>query len=323
MFDVITIGSATIDCFVSTGNKLFRTLHKDHGEIVIVPFGSKITVDDLHFQTGGGGTNTAVAFARLGLKTAYLGKFGGPQAEMILKELKAEKIDTSLIVKGKNVGFSVVLDARGHDRTILTHKGSNNLLDYSEVKKSKIKTKWFYMASMMEKSYDTIVKLAHYARKKGIKVAFNPSSYIAKKGYKELKGMLDCTDILIFNKEEAWKLLGRKDDINTTMKKLKKIIKGIVIVTDGKKGSYCYADKYYFMRSSGNDPVESTGAGDSFASGFVAGQILGKDTKTSLLFAQANAESVIMHHGAKNILLTYSQILKDIRKLKPPVVRAI
>ena len=169
MFDVITIGSATVDCFVDTGKKLFKTLHKEHGEIVFVPFGSKIVMDDLFFLTGGGGTNTAVSFARLGLKTAYLGRLGGKQAEMVFDELKKEKINTSLVVKGEDVGFSVILDAKGKDRTILTYKGSNNLLDYNDINKSKLKTKWFYMASMMGKSYKTLVKLTKYAKRKGIK----------------------------------------------------------------------------------------------------------------------------------------------------------
>jgi ribokinase len=321
MFDIITVGSATIDCFVDTGNKLFRTLHKDHGDIVFVPFGSKITVNEVRFLTGGGGTNTAVSFARLGLKTAYIGKLGGKQSEMIIDELKKEGISTSLIAKGDDVGFSVILDAKGKDRTILTHKGSNNLLGYDEIDKSKLKTKCFYMASMVGKSYDTMVKLAKFAGRNKIKVAFNPSSYIANQGYAWMKGMLDHTDILILNKEEACDLLGKKYGIEQILKKLKKIIKGdIVVVTDGKKGCYCYSgDVYYFMNSSGKAPLESTGAGDSFGSAFVAGVIMGKDIKTCLQMGQVNAESVIMNPGAKNILLTYKQAMAMIRKGTPKI----
>ncbi len=123
MYDVITIGSATIDCFVDTGESLFQqiTKHKDES-IVVIPFGTKIVIDKLIFLTGGGGTNSAVSFARLGLKTAYLGKIGGGQASQVTDELTREGVDTSLIVPGDDVGFSVILDSKGHDRTILTHK---------------------------------------------------------------------------------------------------------------------------------------------------------------------------------------------------------
>ena len=319
MFDVITIGSATVDCFVDTGKKLFKTLHKEHGEIVFVPFGSKIVMDDLFFLTGGGGTNTAVSFARLGLKTAYLGRLGGKQAEMVFDELKKEKINTSLVVKGEDVGFSVILDAKGKDRTILTYKGSNNLLDYNDINKSKLKTKWFYMASMMGKSYKTLVKLTKYAKRKGIKVAFNPSSYVAKKGYKELKPILDNTDVLILNKEEAGELLMKKYDIETSLKKLKAKVRQMVVITDGKDGCYCFADKYYYIASSGKDPLETTGAGDSFGSSFIAGLVMGKDVETSMRMGQANAESVIMNHGAKNILLSYPKLMNEMKREKAKV----
>lgn len=320
MYDVITVGSATIDCFVNTGKKLFRILHKDHGDIVFVPFGSKITVEDLYFQTGGGGTNTAVSIARLGLNTAYIGKLGGDQSKMVYEALRREKVDTSLIVKGRDVGFSVILDAKGHDRTILTHKGSNNMLDFSEVKKSKLQAKWFYMASMVGKSYKTLIKIADYANKKGIKVAFNPSSYITIQGYKKLSQMLKRTDLLIVNREEAEELLGKRLPMEQMLIKLRKMVRDMVIITDGRQGCYCYTDKYYFIKSSGDEPVEATGAGDAFGSTFVAGMVMGKDVEYSLRMGQANAESVIMHHGAKNDLLTLPQLTKRIKELKSPLI---
>jgi len=321
MFDVITIGSATIDCFVDTGKKLFHKCEM-HGKeaFVHVPFGSKIVCDKLTYGTGGGGTNTAVSFARLGLKTAYLGKFGGDQSDVIFSQLKKEKIDTSLIVSAKDTGFSVILDAKGHDRTVITYKASNNLLSYNEVKKSKLKTKWFYMASMMGKSFDTMMKLVDFACKHDIKIAFNPSAYIAKQGYNKLKKILRCTDALILNKEEAGLLFGKNYPIKTTLKKLKKLIKGVVVVTDGKNGCYCYDEKCYFIGTSGNKPKEAAGAGDAFASGFVAGLIKGEDIPYSLQMGQANSESVIMKVGAKNDLLTSVQMKKAIKKAGRKVV---
>lgn len=323
MYDVITVGSATIDCFVETGKKLFKTLHKNHGEIVFVPFGSKITVEDMEFLTGGGGTNTAVSFARLGLKVSMIGKFGGSQAKQIFEELKKEKIDTSLIVNGDDVGFSVVLDAKAKDRTILTHKGSNDKLSFKEVNKSKIKTRWFYFASMVGESYNTLEKLAVFAKSNKIKVAFNPSLYIANKGVLGLAKILKSTDVLVFNKEEAMELLNiksldsaDKSGIKSLLKKLISLIKenGVVIVTDGKNGSHTYdGKKYYFMKTNGMRPHETTGAGDSFASAFVAGYIKDKSLEYCLQMGQANAESVIMHMGAKNDLLTFKEIEKVIK----------
>ena len=318
MYDIITVGSSTIDCFVDTGESLFKNTKTVRGQSVVnVPFGTKIMVDKLRFLTGGGGTNTAVAFSRLGLKTAYIGKLGGSQSNLILDELKKEKVTTSFIVKGENTGFSVVLDAQGHDRTIITYKGSNNDLSFKELPLKKIKTKWFYMASMVGKSYETLLKLIEYAEKNNIKVAFNPSSYIATQGYIRLKSILAATDLLVFNREEAGELLGKNYPTETMMRKLKALVKGIVVVTDGKNGSFCYDGSllYYLPGSQDKKPVETTGAGDSFGSAFVAGLIKGKSIEYCMKMGQANAESVIMAHGAKTNLLTFGKIQREIKNL--------
>ena len=212
MFDVITVGSATVDAFVNTGSQLFR---KTKTKNVSVPFGSKILIEDLKFDIGGGGTNTAVAFSRLGLKTGYIGSVGcGNNSQRVMKLLKKEKIDISLLQCGKGrTGFSVILDAKQHDRTILNFRGNNNDLDYNKIKKP-IKTKWFYFSAMLGKSFETQKKLANYAKKNNIKIAYNPSSYLSKKGAKHISYILKRTDLLVLNKEEAEYLVGKKDTLN-------------------------------------------------------------------------------------------------------------
>jgi ribokinase len=174
MYDVVTLGSGTVDAFVQTGNRLFRGKKR-----ISVPFGSKIVSDDIHFDVGGGGTNTAVSFSRLGLKVAYLGKIGsGPNSQRVRDLLRKEKVDVSHIPRCRGrTGFSIILDAKGHDRTIITYKGSSDDLKFSEVKLGKLKTRWLYSSSMMNESFATLERLVAWAHKRGIGVMFNPSSY--------------------------------------------------------------------------------------------------------------------------------------------------
>ena len=93
-FDIVTIGAATQDVFIKS--KKFEELRDPHapdGFDACVPLGSKIDVDDLFFSTGGGATNSAVTFARLGFKTACLSRLGQDMTgSTILAELKKEKI---------------------------------------------------------------------------------------------------------------------------------------------------------------------------------------------------------------------------------------
>ena len=118
-YDIITLGSSTIDIFVDTGSDLFRK-GKERG-VRQVPFGSKIVSKSVHFDTGGGGANTAVAFSRMGFKTAYIGKIGNDSyGKDIINILKKNKVDTRFVTKNSDsTGFSVILDADGKDRTII------------------------------------------------------------------------------------------------------------------------------------------------------------------------------------------------------------
>ena len=144
MYDVITVGSATVDVFAKTHfSELIKIIDpKGETDLLAFPSGTKILIDDLEFTTGGGGTNTAVAFSRLGHKVGFIGKLGqGTNSDFIHKNLAKEKIDL-LCSHGKgNAGYSIILDTLDHDRTILTHKGINDELKVEDVPFRKLKTK--------------------------------------------------------------------------------------------------------------------------------------------------------------------------------------
>jgi ribokinase len=243
MFDVICVGSSTVDAFAKT--EFCEMLHdKKNRQVIAYPVGAKILVKEMNFTIGGGGTNSAVALSRLGLRTAYLGKMGTKEnSKRIINGLKKEKVNTSLIVRSEKArtGYSIVLDSKNHDRTILAFKGSNNDLGINEISLKKLRTKWFYFSTLLGKSYKTLEKLADYAEKNRIKIAFNISSYLAKKGPSYLKRILKKTEILVLNREEASILVG-KAGIETLFKRLHKLGPKIISITEGKKGVYVFSN---------------------------------------------------------------------------------
>ena len=323
MYDIITVGSATVDALVRT--EFYEMVHdKKKKECIAYPVGAKILMKELILTTGGGGTNTAVALARLGHKVAFLGKVGSKyNSSMVIKELKKEKVGTSLIVRSKTgrTGYSIVLDSKKHDRTILAFKGSNNDLSFNEIKLKKLNARWFYFSSMMGASFKTLEKLASYAKEHNIKIAFNISSYLAKKGKNHLKNILKKTSILVLNKEEASLLVG-KGKINDLLKKLQKLGPETIAITDGKNGVYVLHSKTaYYGKPHNVKIVETTGAGDSFASSFLSGIIKKGNIEFAIDLGMTNAESVIQHHGAKEILLTYNQALKGMKDKQRKIIK--
>ena len=261
-YDVITVGSATVDCFVDLPVDIKK----------IKP-GSKLLIDKIDLLTGGGGTNVAVGLARCGLKTGFIGEVGDDHSSRIIKhELEKECVD--FIVKQHSrhqTAYSVILESRGKDRSILVYKGASSYLHKDEVPKDRLNTAWFYFASVMGASFKTMEYLAGFARKNNIKVFFNPSSYMVKQGKNFLKNVLSATTILSLNKEEAQILLkSRSKDVKTLLKGLQSLGPEICILTDGSKGTTSYDGKIFYSRKGKKTGiVDTTGAGDAFGSNSV------------------------------------------------------
>ena len=319
MFDIITVGSATVDVFVHTVKEFTRltSVKKEHD--VCYPIGGKILIDQLTFDTGGAGTNTAVAFSRLGLKTGWLGKLGDDSnSKHILDVMKKEKVNFLGTFGSGHTGYSVIIVGLLNDRTILTHKGINDSLKINEINFSKLKTRWFYFGSMLGESFKTLCALAEFAKKKNIPYAFNPSTYLAKQGYSALKDIIDGCSIIVLNRQEA-ELLTHTSYISKMLETLQRHAKTVVI-TDGKQGAFAYNGKQRLKLWTRNvRVVETTGAGDAFAAGVTSGLMKDKPLDLALKLGLAEAESVLQHIGAKNNLLKLQQLQKSLKGIRVEV----
>lgn len=310
-----------MDVFIETYEKHLKIkTTKNNKEFIALPFGSKVLIKDTHHHTGGGGTNSAITFSNLGLKTGFIGYVGKDHnGKHIKKELKENKIKFLGKEIGKT-GYSVIIDSDG-DRTILTYKGTNEDVEYSNKELKKFRAKYYYITSMTGKGFDFSKKLIDFATNFNAKVCFNPSSYLAKKGLSELRAVLKNTYCLILNSDEA-ELLTKKKGIlkNLSILQTKIVFDGVVVITAGAKGAYAiHNNKKYFVSAKKVNVKETTGAGDAFGSGFFAGLIKGKSIKFSLKMGINNSEKVITEFGAKNGLPgkeLISLASKDNRKIK-------
>lgn len=339
LYDVITIGSNTVDVFVYTDRAKSINMKSltSESNFICYPLGSKLRINELGFYTGGGGTNSAVCLSRIGLKTGYIGKTGNDlNGNIILDELKKEKIDFLGVLSQEEqtsqTGYSVILDSIERQRTILTYRGTNDTLKDEELDFNKFKTKWFHFSAMMEDSYSTMEKIAEFAEKNGIKTSFNPNNYLCEKGRDFLKKILMNLNILILNAEEASILTAEdnKDaniDMNIEEKllSLKELGPKTVIITDGSNPIYGVDENYNFYTVYPIDIpiVETTGAGDSFASSFLAGIIKTGEFTHAIKLAIANSHSILSHKGAKNILLSYEELKREIAKNQVKIAQSI
>lgn len=316
-YEVVVVGGATTDVFVDTDVAEIKLNRKGKNEeFIAYPVGSKIEIRKILFSTGGGGTNSAAGFSKLGLKTGFIGAIGNDEnGAKLLDELKKRKIDFLGVISKKHpTGYSVILDSVGHDRTILTFRGANDHFSYKKDLFEPIKTSWVHLSSLSGKSIESLKKIADYCRKNNIPYSYNISTYIARKGMEFIKDILNGCSVFILNKEEAGYLLNTKDANEKDMlKSLKAIGIDAVVITDGPRGIFALKDKYYRIKAHKVNVVEATGAGDSFCAGFVSGLIKKMSFSDALKIGLVNSESVIQVKGAKNGLLSMDEALKKIK----------
>ena len=300
-FDVVCVGSATIDTFMTSSSVDVRIDEKS----VSLPIGAKILLDTVVTDVGGSGVNTSISFSRLGLRTAFLGKLGNDApAQTILRRLEKEGVTALKSKAAGKTGCSFILSGLHHDRTILTYKGSSNALSTNDVPWKNLAVEWIYMGTLFGKGWKTQEKIAQFAKRKGINLVFNPSLYLAEQGVKKLAPVLSASNILILNKEEAQSLLKSNGAVSQLLKGLHRFVP-LAVITDGPRGAHAFdGKKAYYARAHHLNVLDPTGAGDAFASGFLAAHIYGKNISECLRWGITQAESILVKFGATNDLLT-------------------
>lgn len=303
MYDILSIGSSLVDIFLQSGD--LESTHNGQQQTLI--YGDKINLDDFHVFSGGGASNTATAFARLGLKAAVISETGRDEfADLILKDFQQEGVATNLLIQEKleRTGGSVVLVAKNGERVAMTYRGAASQLDPYDIPAFWLsKTTWVHLSSIsgnaatLEKIFKIIAgaqdtKLSWNPGKAELALLANQTLSIAK---------IPCE--IFFVNEEEWALVNKVQ---------KEILANFpqVVVTRGKIGG----DVYLFSRHAFNyegqqvRAVDATGAGDAFAAGYVAATVRGYDVKTAITWGVKNASNVVAFFGAKMGLLYQSQL---------------
>ncbi len=314
-YDVLCIGSATLDNFLTIEQK-FNSIHP----------GDKVLVKNIEKHSGGGGTNSAAALSKLGLKVQLLTKLGNDHdAEFIHQEMKKFKVkNICLHHSPHHTDFStLVYSTPDKNRIIYVHKGASQDLSVTDFKKSQLNSSWIYLATLVGKSFQTAIKIIQSNQNNNRKLLFNPSLYLAKLGKSTLAPFLKNTTILVMNKEEAQALLKTKSDsFPVLLSGLQKLGPKTVVITDGPNQVYALHENIIYSVLPPDVKVTHTaGAGDAFTSGLLAGVIKKYPFEDALKLGIVNSLSVIQHIGTKHKLLNVHEAHQAIKKYRPKVIK--
>lgn len=316
MYDVITVGAATKDIFVKSA--AFETHQHAAAPVeACFPLGAKIELDDLVFETGGGGTNTAVTFARLGWKSAVITAVGTDgSGKEIAAALSRDNVDTKFVQVDDThrTGSSIIVVTSSGERTVLVYRGASQSISGKEIAWRAAKTKWFYLSSLGG-DIGLIKEILAHAKKISAKVAWNPGGKEIAAGLEVLRPLIAEVDILTLNKEEAEALAGKGLEENAAL--FAGIVRGAVIITDGGNGAYVRGRDGEGWHAGVLDVprINTTGAGDAFGSGFIASLLRGGNLKEALAVGTWNATGVVQEMGAKRGIIKGYPTADDIKRV--------
>lgn len=358
---VLTIGGAVQDVVLDYAYRETLNLHTRNGSVayLLLKEGEKIEVRGLCTSTGGGATNSAVGFARLGFEASVFCKLGCDRSgDFIVTELEKAGVDTQSIYRDPEhtTGSSFVIPSLKGDRTVLAYRGSNATLCDDQVPWERIEgADLLYVTSLSGASSRLLPRILDCARRSGTFVAINPGASQLTSGVDDLLASLANVKILILNSDEAMQLAcalnrytktysqfceawkpqaGRPDTLNRAplfegvlfvLEAFFQAVLGlgpeVVAVTHGEEGVYVASGhQMWFHPSCTVDVVNTLGAGDAFGVGLVGWLVGGYPLEEAICAGVRNSANVIAYPDAKSGLMDKAALEQAMRETPSALV---
>jgi sulfofructose kinase len=288
----------------------------DH--LIVVPeyptFDTKVRLLE-HQQTAGGqAASTMVALKRLGLKTAYAGRFGSDtEGQFGFQSLEAEGVDLEFaeVVEGAHNQLAFVfIDARNGERTILWDRDERLVYDADE-------------APVVLAGRGRVLHLDGHDPMAGARMARAARSQATlvsadiENIYDGLPELLPLIDVLVGSREFPHRLTGIADEKASLVELHARYGCAVVGMTLGERGAMLYCQGQFIEGPAYEVPggcLDTTGAGDAFHGGLLYGILTGEDVETSLKLANAAAALKCRELGARTSLPRRNELTEFLSK---------
>jgi len=258
----------------------------------------------------GGTANIAVGISKLGGKSAFIGEVGDDYfGEIFIKDLEANEVLNGVsISKTKRTGIAFTLVLPGGERYFIVDRGANTSLLFEDIDLQLIQNSsfiYFTGFSLQERdTSQTIQKVIEEASKKRVAIVFNPGAPNLAEEFRDtfLNTIRRYVDMLILNNSEGRYLAGCDRESEIMRFLLSQDLKRVVL-TMGNRGSIVATkDKMYQIDAHALKVVDTTGAGDAYAAGFIYGLIKGWKEETAGKFASKIAGEIVGQIGPRFIV---------------------
>lgn len=319
MKSVIGIGNALVDILVQIDNdSVLDNLHIPKSSMQLIDLKTlhqmERTTENFKRQlrSGGSAANTMNGLGHLNIKAGYLGKVGNDNYGRIFKnDLVLNKVEPILPIGVNETGRALTLISPDGERTFATFLGSAADVSETDLDKENFKNyKILYLEGYLVFNKELINKAIEIAKELNMEVAMDLSSYNVVAANQEylLNLVKNHIDILFANEEEAKALVGLSPD--KAVNKISEMCK-VAIVKKGSHGSLIKtADTLYNVEPVKAKCIDTTGAGDLYATGFLYGYCKDAPLSDCGKFASIISAKVVETIGAKIDIKTWADIKK-------------
>jgi sugar/nucleoside kinase (ribokinase family) len=259
---VIVIGELNVD-LIATGLAGPPTL------------GHEVLASDFQITLGSASAIFACGMSRLGYPVTFISQVGDDQfGEFCLGMLRRAGLQTDKVIKAPqfNTGVTLALSTR-RDRALVTYLGAIAELERKQIPLAVLDGhSHLHMTSyfLQRKLQPFFPRLFAEARQRGLTTSFDPNADPALGWKEEIREVIACADILFVNEPEARQLTNR-EDVNESLRLLGETVSCVVIKLGSKGAAAIRGNEIEFAPGFQIEAVDTTGAGDSFAAGFVHG----------------------------------------------------
>lgn len=305
--NVIGIGSALVDILTRIDNDdILQELNIPKGSMMLVDEKSSALIEkklekhESSMAPGGSAANTIHGLAKLGVKAGFISYVGNDDTGKFFEDsMNSVGVKPFLFHTDTASGTARTIISKDGERTFATNLGASLELNENVITPELFKDwEYCYVEGYLIANRSVFSKVISTAKECGCKVILDLASYnVVEDNCSFLNELLPQLDIIFANEEEA-KALTKKEAEESLHYIADNV--DIAVVKVGKKGSFIKrGDEVVQIGCNKVDVVDTTGAGDMYAAGFLYGLINGYDLEKCGTIGNLLAESIIQVIGAK------------------------
>ena len=312
-FDVFGIGNPLVDLLAHVSDQFLEAQGLTKNRMYLVDFErqQKLLSEleksnaDVLYMPGGSCANSMIGIAQLGGATIFSGKIASDEYGVIYKTKLAEAQVVSSLGEGEgSTGSSLILVTDDASRTMNTYLGVSQKFQFCDISHDLLKeVQYLYIEGYLwdtEAQKEAILLTIKKAREYGVKISLSLSDpFCVTRHTAEFNELCqDCVDLVFCNQEEAFGLTGTKIS-QEALQRLNQHVETVAMTLGSRGALIAYQGQVTYIDPFHLQVIDTTGAGDAFAAGFLYGLTQNKSILESGRIAAAMAALIISQLGPR------------------------